>query len=156
MRRWRGSLGATPLESASEGIGKLTARDIEIVEAVVAGYSDREIASQLSTTEVSVEHQLSVIFDRLKVSGRLELALSTIERGLIRTCWFIVTGNQPGFCWGGRKSFFLRLNPTFRRSTPKPQTVLGNRRSPRLDSQALIRYRYQETQGAISLSAAVP
>ena len=81
-----GSLGATPLESASEGIGKLTARDIEIVEAVVAGYSDREIASQLSTTEVSIERQLSVIFDRLKVSGRLELALSTIERGLLRTC----------------------------------------------------------------------
>lgn len=34
------------------------------------------------TIEISVKHQLRVIYDRLEISGRLELGLFAIERWL--------------------------------------------------------------------------
>ena len=81
----RAGLRANPAiapDSASDAIRKLSLLDLEIVNGVVAGYSNREIARQLLTTEISVNHQLSGIFVRLEVSGRLELALFAIERWL--------------------------------------------------------------------------
>ena len=51
----------------------LTPRELEIVSAVLAGYSNNEIAEYFKISEDAVEHHLSNIFDKLGVS-RLELA----------------------------------------------------------------------------------
>jgi two-component system nitrate/nitrite response regulator NarL len=53
----------------------LTRRELDVIEAVVRGYSNKEIASGLSVTEDTVKHHLSSIFDKVGVSTRLELAL---------------------------------------------------------------------------------
>ena len=60
----------------------LTPRDLEIVSAVVAGYSNKEIAEYFKISEDTVKHHLSNIFDKLGVSTRLELARLAVDQGL--------------------------------------------------------------------------
>jgi two-component system, NarL family, nitrate/nitrite response regulator NarL len=60
----------------------LTPRELEIVSAVVAGYSNKEIAEYFKISEDTVKHHLSNIFDKLGVSTRLELALFAVNQGL--------------------------------------------------------------------------
>jgi two-component system, NarL family, nitrate/nitrite response regulator NarL len=60
----------------------LTPREIEIVSAVVAGYSNKEIAEYFKISEDTVKHHLSNIFDKLGVSTRLELALFAVNQAL--------------------------------------------------------------------------
>src|SRR5215470_4349448 len=57
----------------------LTPRELEIVSAVVAGYSNKEIAEYFKISEDTVKHHLSNIFDKLGVSTRLELALFAVN-----------------------------------------------------------------------------
>jgi two-component system nitrate/nitrite response regulator NarL len=60
----------------------LTPRELEIVSAVVAGYSNNEIAEYFKISEDTVKHHLSNIFDKLGVSTRLELALFAVNQSL--------------------------------------------------------------------------
>src|SRR5215470_8031447 len=60
----------------------LTPRELEIVSAVVAGFSNKEIAEYFKISEDTVKHHLSNIFDKLGVSTRLELALFAVNQGL--------------------------------------------------------------------------
>ena len=60
----------------------LTPRELEIVSAVVAGYSNKEIAGYFKISEDTVKHHLSNIFDKLGVSTRLELALFAVNQSL--------------------------------------------------------------------------
>src|ERR1700740_966736 len=60
----------------------LTPRELEIVSAVVAGYSNKEIAEHFKISEDTVKHHLSNIFDKLGVSTRLELALFAVNQAL--------------------------------------------------------------------------
>jgi two-component system, NarL family, nitrate/nitrite response regulator NarL len=62
----------------------LTRRELEIVEAIVSGCSNREIARKLSLSEDTVKHHLTHIFDKLGVSNRLELAMFAVNHGLAR------------------------------------------------------------------------
>jgi two-component system nitrate/nitrite response regulator NarL len=60
----------------------LTPRELEVVSAVVAGYSNKEIAEHFKISEDTVKHHLSNIFDKLGVSTRLELALFAVNQSL--------------------------------------------------------------------------
>lgn len=60
----------------------LTARELEIVQAIASGESNREIASRLSISLQTVKHHLTSIFDKTGTSTRLELALFAIRQGL--------------------------------------------------------------------------
>jgi two-component system, NarL family, nitrate/nitrite response regulator NarL len=60
----------------------LTPRELDIVSAVVAGYSNKEIAEYFKISEDTVKHHLSNIFDKLGVSTRLELALFAVNQSL--------------------------------------------------------------------------
>jgi len=53
----------------------LTSRELEVVRAVVAGFTNREISERLSISPNTTKHHLSNVFDKLGVSNRLELAL---------------------------------------------------------------------------------
>ena len=57
----------------SRGLQSLTSREQEVVSAVVAGHSNREIADCLQMGEDTVKHHLSNIFYQLGVSTRTEL-----------------------------------------------------------------------------------
>jgi two-component system, NarL family, nitrate/nitrite response regulator NarL len=69
-------------EEAKQKKFGLTPRELEIVSAVVAGYSNREIAEYFKISEDTVKHHLSNIFDKLGVSTRLELALFAVNQAL--------------------------------------------------------------------------
>jgi DNA-binding NarL/FixJ family response regulator len=53
----------------------LTSRELEIISAVRAGYSNKEIGRRLSISEETVKRHLSNIFAKLNISSRLELAM---------------------------------------------------------------------------------
>jgi DNA-binding NarL/FixJ family response regulator len=61
----------------------LTRRELEIVSAIVSGFSNRQIAKRMSISESTIKHHLTNIFDKLGVYNRLELALFVIHHGLV-------------------------------------------------------------------------
>src|SRR5919107_2044419 len=61
----------------------LTSRQLEIVELVVAGLTNAEIAKKLHISEHTVKHHVTQVFNKTGVSARLELALLATQHGLI-------------------------------------------------------------------------
>jgi len=61
----------------------LTRREIEIVRAVVAGYTNKEIAEQSSLSENTVKSHLTHIFNKSGASNRVELALFAAHHRLL-------------------------------------------------------------------------
>jgi two-component system, NarL family, nitrate/nitrite response regulator NarL len=62
---------------------RLTPREMDIVEAVAAGESNKGIAQRLKLSEDTVKHHISNVFDKLGVFSRLELALFAINHQLV-------------------------------------------------------------------------
>ncbi len=62
----------------------LTPRELEILAAIVAGKTNRELADQFAISEQTVKHHITHIFDKMGVYNRLELALFAIHHGLVR------------------------------------------------------------------------
>jgi DNA-binding NarL/FixJ family response regulator len=60
----------------------LTARELDVVRAVVSGHSNKEIAKRFGIKEDTVKHHLTSIYDKVGVSNRLELALFAMHQGL--------------------------------------------------------------------------
>jgi len=60
----------------------LTVREREIVAAVVAAFSNKDIAWRFSITENTVKHHLTNIFNKLGVTNRLELAMFALNNNL--------------------------------------------------------------------------
>ena len=77
-----GRPGAAPEPSA---LSKLTAREREIVSLIGEGLRNEEAARRLGITEKTVRNHLTVVFDKLGVSGRLELLVFAYEHGLVRS-----------------------------------------------------------------------
>ena len=61
----------------------VTDREREIVQAIVAGKTNREIAQTCSLSEDTVKHHLTSIFDKTGTSNRLELALYALHHRLV-------------------------------------------------------------------------
>jgi two-component system nitrate/nitrite response regulator NarL len=61
---------------------RLTARERQVIAGVAAGESNREIATRLGLSEITVKHHVSNIFDKVGVSNRAELAVYATTRGL--------------------------------------------------------------------------
>lgn len=61
----------------------LTPREIEIIDAIAAGDSNREIGVRLNISLQTVKHHLTSIFDKTGTSSRLELALFAIRHGIV-------------------------------------------------------------------------
>lgn len=61
----------------------LTPREVEIVEAIASGESNREIAHRLRISLQTVKHHLTSIFTKTGTSSRLELALFALRQGLV-------------------------------------------------------------------------
>ena len=61
----------------------LTPRERDLVRAVAAGRTNREIANELNLGEQAVKNVLSVVYQKCHVRNRLELALFAIANGLV-------------------------------------------------------------------------
>jgi DNA-binding NarL/FixJ family response regulator len=71
----RGSHGTKPRQS-------LTPRQREVLGLVVAGHTNREIATKFSVSEETVKHHLTRMFDKVGASNRLDLAMKATRNGL--------------------------------------------------------------------------
>jgi DNA-binding NarL/FixJ family response regulator len=70
---------AAPLRCVGRGERALTKREEDIVALVAKGYTNQEIARKLYLSEHTVKNHLFRIFDKLNVSSRVEVALSSIR-----------------------------------------------------------------------------
>lgn len=61
----------------------LSGRELQIVSAIVGGYTNKEIAQRFSLSEDTVKHHLTNIFDKCGLSNRLELALFALNHHLV-------------------------------------------------------------------------
>jgi DNA-binding NarL/FixJ family response regulator len=60
----------------------LTSRERDIVQAIVAGQTNKDIADRLGISTQTVKHHLTSIFDKTGVSTRLELAMFALRHNL--------------------------------------------------------------------------
>jgi ATP/maltotriose-dependent transcriptional regulator MalT len=65
-----------------EALG-ITPRELEILELIAAGFSNREIASKLFVTENTVKTHSSRLFDKLNAKRRTQAVQMAKEQGLI-------------------------------------------------------------------------
>ncbi len=70
-------------DKSSEPIDELTAREIEVLEQVVTGASNKEIADILHITENTVKIHLRNILEKLHVQNRIQAAVYAIRQGLV-------------------------------------------------------------------------
>jgi DNA-binding NarL/FixJ family response regulator len=80
------TLNYSPRVVNAKGVGVLTPREEQVVNLVVEGISNREMAQQLDIKENTVKKALQRIYDKLGVSNRVELVLyvlthRTTEKG---------------------------------------------------------------------------
>jgi DNA-binding NarL/FixJ family response regulator len=70
----------------SENVGQenLTNTEQKILEMIVRGGSNKEIAYNLNVSENTVKTHVKNVFDKLNVSDRTSAATSAIKRGLVR------------------------------------------------------------------------
>ena len=66
-----------------EFLSPLTAREMEILELVVQGKSNREIAYYLGISHQTVKNHMTAILRKLGATGRTEAAVSALRRGWI-------------------------------------------------------------------------
>jgi NarL family two-component system response regulator LiaR len=64
------------------GIDSLTDREIEVLQLVARGHTNREISTQLAISEATVRTHVSSILAKLKVSSRTQAALYALREGL--------------------------------------------------------------------------
>ncbi|MGH9717810.1 MAG: response regulator [Candidatus Acidiferrales bacterium] len=62
----------------------LTARQVEILQIVTEGKTNKEVAAVLKITEGTVKVQMNHIFHKLSVTNRTEAVTQAMQRGLVR------------------------------------------------------------------------
>ena len=72
----------------------LTHRESEIVAAVAAAYTNKDIAQLFEISETTVKHHLTNIFDKVGVSTRLELAMFAVNHGFQTDGTALLTSTQ--------------------------------------------------------------
>ena len=66
------------------GASEISPRERQIIELVIQGCKNKEIARRLYISEKTVKNHLSNIFDKLGVDDRVELALHVMAKNLLK------------------------------------------------------------------------
>jgi DNA-binding NarL/FixJ family response regulator len=69
--------------SESPPNSELTQRELEILELIVRGLSNGEIAGTLGITEGTVKWHVNIILGKLNVSDRTQAAVAALKRGFV-------------------------------------------------------------------------
>jgi two-component system nitrate/nitrite response regulator NarL len=77
------ALAATPRMClpAANGLSLLSKRESDVVQCLVQGLTNREIAERLGLSQHTVKNYLFRVFDKLGVSNRTELLFMTLSQG---------------------------------------------------------------------------
>src|SRR5258707_13554386 len=65
------------------GSSDLTGREIEVLQEIVAGNSNKAIANRLNITETTVKSHINNILSKLGVRDRTQAATTAFKRGLV-------------------------------------------------------------------------
>jgi DNA-binding NarL/FixJ family response regulator len=65
------------------GSSDLTGREVEVLEQIVGGLSNKAIASRLNISEATVKSHINSILSKLGVSDRTQAATTALQRGLV-------------------------------------------------------------------------
>ena len=77
LRKQRSTIPETPCDEV------LSRREMDVLEWVVRGYSNKQIARELSIDETTVKTHMHRIFEKLNVRDRTQAAIFALQRG-----WF--------------------------------------------------------------------
>jgi DNA-binding NarL/FixJ family response regulator len=71
--------------SGPKGVGpeRLTPRELEVLQLIAAGLSNKEIGARLSVSVATVKTHLEHILQKLQVSDRTQAAVQAVTRGLL-------------------------------------------------------------------------
>ncbi len=83
MARLLARTAAAPAPARGSSALDLTEREQEVLEGVVRGERNKEIAARLGLSEPTVKTHLASIFGKLSVESRAAAAVAAIERGLV-------------------------------------------------------------------------
>jgi DNA-binding NarL/FixJ family response regulator len=70
----------TDISAAVPALEKLTERELEIADGIALGLRNKEIGQKLSISQATVKSHLNTIFRKLKIEGRVALAMLARER----------------------------------------------------------------------------
>jgi DNA-binding NarL/FixJ family response regulator len=62
---------------------ELSAREMEVLELIVKGRSNREIGEALGISEATVKWHINIILSRLNVSDRTQATVAALQRGIV-------------------------------------------------------------------------
>ena len=81
----RSHIPAAIAERLAERMGTedLTPREAEVLEQIVSGKSNKEIASELAITEATVKTHINTLLSKLGVADRTQAATAAIRRGIV-------------------------------------------------------------------------
>jgi len=72
-------------EKLAERMGgpALTSRELEVLQRIVAGRSNKEIAGDLHISEATVKTHINSLLSKLNVSDRTQAATTALQRGIV-------------------------------------------------------------------------
>jgi two-component system NarL family response regulator len=71
-------------KNRSSLLGELTARELEVLQAIAEGRSNKEIAGKLAISEKTVKNHINNIFSKLHLFDRTQAVLFAIRKGLVK------------------------------------------------------------------------
>ena len=69
--------------SEEDAMGGLSTREMDLLQHVAGGLSNKEIAQRLDLAESTVKNRLSLLFEKLGVKDRTQAAIYALSHGLI-------------------------------------------------------------------------
>lgn len=63
---------------------ELTVREGEVLDLIVQGLLNKEIADRLGVAEITIKQHVSAILRKLDVQDRTQAAMAAVERGIVR------------------------------------------------------------------------
>lgn len=77
-------LQIAPAKKAKDNFEQLSKRELEVLELIVEGYSNPDIAKQLNLSTNTVKTYVRSIMNKLMVSDRVQAAVTALRSGLVQ------------------------------------------------------------------------
>jgi two-component system NarL family response regulator len=81
----RGRIPSVIAEKLAQRVGseELSSRELEVLERIVAGRANKEIASDLHITEATVKSHVNSLLGKLGAADRTQAAVLALQRGIV-------------------------------------------------------------------------